>query len=145
MIDGELVDTGFTNAQPQYWFNDIHDIALNVSSGEHTIDLFVDVIARTNWGGRWEHFNQQKGLPEITGSKIEINNIEIQGVEIIALEFTQAWVNGSVVNTRNNKVGTHSLRILTEMSPDLYVVKSQYFRIHYESGIIAVRNRNECV
>ncbi|OXA37309.1 Beta-galactosidase-1-like protein 2 [Folsomia candida] len=94
LIDGELVDTGFTNAQPQYWFNDIHDIALNVSSGEHTIDLFVDVIARTNWGGRWEHFNQQKGLPEITGSKIEINNIEIQGVEIIALEFTQAWVNG---------------------------------------------------
>lgn len=95
MVDDTLVDTGFTNDQPQYLINSFYDIPLRVSSnGTHTVDLFVDVIARANWGGRWEHCIQQKGIAEINGGKIEINGEEIDGVEIIAMEFTHAWVRG---------------------------------------------------
>lgn len=56
----------------------------------------VENIARTNFGGRGD-FVQQKGIAEIHQSKIEINDQEIQGVEMIALEFKNDWVKGLVI------------------------------------------------
>jgi len=67
---------------------------LNVTSnGMHTVDLLVENIARTNFGGRGD-FIQQKGIADVHQSKIEINDQEIGSVEIIAAEFKSAWVNG---------------------------------------------------
>ncbi|XP_021953754.1 beta-galactosidase-1-like protein 2 [Folsomia candida] len=104
LTDGDLIDTGFTNDQPEYWLNSIKEFSLNVTNnGEHIVDLMVENIARTNFGGRGD-FVQQKGIAEIHQSKIEINDQEIQGVEMIALEFKNDWVKG-LQNWRNSSEG----------------------------------------
>ncbi len=55
--------------------------------------MLVENICRINFGGAYS-FVQQKGIAEIHESKIEINDEEIEGVEMIAMEFTNAWVKG---------------------------------------------------
>lgn len=94
MIDDNLVDTGFTSSKPVYWWNNDREIALNVgASGEHTLDLMVEIIARSNWF-REDDIYHQKGLSAAKGSKIELNGEEITNIEAIALEFTGSWVRG---------------------------------------------------
>lgn len=93
MIDERLIDTGYTAAQPRYISsNNIQEIIL--VGGEQTIDLLVEILARSKWGDFAEQFHQYKGISEIHNSKIEINNEEIEGVQLIAMEFNNAWVKG---------------------------------------------------
>jgi len=90
----------FLNDQPEYWINSVKEFALNVSSnGQHVVDLLVENIARTNFGGSGD-FVQQKGMAPIHQSKIEINGQEILGLEAISLEFKSAWVR-SLRNWKN--------------------------------------------
>ena len=70
------------------------EFALNVSTnGVHTVDLMVEIIARSNWF-REEDIHHQKGLSAAKGSKIELNGQEITDIEEIALEFDGNWVRG---------------------------------------------------
>lgn len=93
-MDGELIDTGYTNEKPVYWLNNDMEFALNVSTnGQHTVDLMIEIIARSNWF-REEDIHHQKGLSAAKGSKIELNGQEILDIEAIALEFNGDWVRG---------------------------------------------------
>lgn len=88
------MDTGFTNDEPTYWWNNDKEFALNVSrSGEHTVDFMVEIVARSNWF-REDDVYHQKGLSAAKGSKIELNGVEITDIEAIALEFNGNWVRG---------------------------------------------------
>ncbi len=92
MVDGELIDTGFKNETPIYWWNNDREFALNVSTnGEHTVDLMIEVVARSNWF-REDDVHHQKGLSAAKGSKIELSGEEITDIEAISLEFTGNWV-----------------------------------------------------
>ncbi|XP_037045016.1 beta-galactosidase-1-like protein 2 isoform X2 [Bradysia coprophila] len=94
LIDDTLVDTGFTSAQPVYWWNNDREISLDVgANGEHTLDLMIEIIARSNWF-REDDIHHQKGLSAVKGSKIELNGEEVTDIEHIALEFTGDWVRG---------------------------------------------------
>lgn len=94
MVDGELVDTGYTNDKPVYWWNNDREFPLNVSTnGQHTIDLMIEIVARSNWF-REDDIHHQKGLSAVKGSKIELNDEEITDIETISLEFTGNWVRG---------------------------------------------------
>jgi len=94
LIDSEQIDTGYTNVEPQYFLNSIREFSLNVTNdGEHVVDVMVENIARTNFGGSGD-LVQQKGIAAVHQSKIEINDVEIENVEIIALEFKNDWVKG---------------------------------------------------
>lgn len=87
------MDTGFKNDNPMYWMNNENEFAFSVSNGEHTVDLMIEIIARSNWF-REEDIHHQKGLSAAKGSKIELNGEEITNIEAIALEFTGNWVRG---------------------------------------------------
>ncbi|ODM98203.1 Beta-galactosidase-1-like protein 2 [Orchesella cincta] len=87
LVDGELVQDG-----SDVWINSIKEFPLSVTqAGNHTVDLMVEPLTRVNFGGAGD-FIQQKGIAPIHQSKIEINGEEVTDVEIIAAEFTNAWV-----------------------------------------------------
>jgi len=100
LVDDEQIDTGYSMIPPMYWYNSVREFSLNVTNnGSHVVDLMVENIARTNYGGRGDMV-QQKGIAAVHQSKIELNDEEIEDVEIIALEFKNAWVKG-LENLRN--------------------------------------------
>lgn len=73
-----------------YFFR-VQDFSLSVSgSGNHTLDLFIENMARINFGDD-VHFLQQKGLVD---GAFKLNGVDITNIEIISLEFKSAWVNG---------------------------------------------------
>jgi len=89
LVDGELVPELNGN---DYWINSIREFPLTVlNAGEHVVDLLVEPLTRINFGSAAD-FVQQKGIAPIHQSKIEINGEEIDGVEIIAAEFSNAWL-----------------------------------------------------
>lgn len=90
IVDGEQIT--LNNATNDYWVNSIKELPLSVSqAGNHTIDLMVEPLTRVNFGSAGD-FVQQKGIAPIHQSKIEVNGEEITNIEIIAMEFTNAWV-----------------------------------------------------
>lgn len=88
LVDGELIQ----NDPDDYWVNSIKEMQFRVAqTGSHTVDLFVEPLTRVNFGHAGD-FVQQKGIAPIHQSKIEINGEEVDGLEVIAAEFTHAWV-----------------------------------------------------
>jgi len=79
------------------------------NAGNHVVDLLVEPLTRVNFGHAPD-FVQQKGFAPIHQSKIEINGEEIDGVEIIAAEFTNAWVKSL---TNFNEIPENSTAPLT--------------------------------
>ncbi|CAL8085951.1 unnamed protein product [Orchesella dallaii] len=87
LVDGELVQDG-----SDLWINSIKEFPLTVTqAGNHTVDLLVEPLTRVNYGTAGD-FIQQKGIAPIHQSKIEINGEEVTNVEVIAAEFSNAWV-----------------------------------------------------
>ncbi|ODM98337.1 Beta-galactosidase-1-like protein 3 [Orchesella cincta] len=87
LVDGELVQDG-----SDLWINSIKEFPLSVTqAGNHTVDLMVEPMARVNYGTAAD-FIQQKGIAPIHQSKIEINGEEVTDIEVIAAEFSNAWV-----------------------------------------------------
>jgi len=94
LVDGDLIDTGFKAEKPEYWINSVKEVPLtNLKfDGNHTLDFMIGNLGRVNYGGR-KDLVQQKGLPSVHQSKMELNGEELRdNMEIIALEFTNAWV-----------------------------------------------------
>jgi len=94
LIDGEQIDTGYTNEEPEYLYNNIREFRLNVTvNGPHTVDVIVEPVARNNFGWAGDYI-QQKGIAAVHQSKIEINDVEVEDLEIMAMEFKSEWVTG---------------------------------------------------
>ncbi|KAJ6640552.1 Beta-galactosidase-1-like protein 2 [Pseudolycoriella hygida] len=103
IVDGELVDTGFTNDTPVYWWNNDMEVALNVgANGQHTVDFMIEIVARSNWFRDDDQYHH-KGLSAVKGSKIELNGEEITDIEHIALEFNGDWGWRNIVDGSNLK------------------------------------------
>ncbi|CAL8070939.1 unnamed protein product [Orchesella dallaii] len=89
LIDSQLQPTGFQD--DRYWINSEETFSLSVgASGNHTVDLLIENHGRVNFGND-NDFLQQKGLVD---GVYKLNGNDITDIEIIALEFKSAWVNG---------------------------------------------------
>jgi hypothetical protein len=66
------------------------------TSGNLTLDLFVENTARINFGHA-HHFLQQKGLP---AARVTLSGEPVNQFEIIAAEFKGNWIKGYKLNPR---------------------------------------------
>lgn len=79
----------------QIWFRSTQQYDLDLSEGEHTIDLLVDTLGRTH-GGIFPSVLHHKGLvrnlTEDTIDFYHLNGEEITDIDVVAMEFKSAWV-----------------------------------------------------
>jgi len=103
MVDGEIQPfPKDENGTTQYWLNSAQEYQMQVDDqGPHTLDLLIENKGRVNFG-RLQHFEQHKGLRGTRLASTEtyhLNGVEIENVEIVALEFKSAWIK-NVANWR---------------------------------------------
>jgi hypothetical protein len=96
LLDNSLIDNGLDNEE--YFINSVKNFNFNVTTepAENVLDILVENMGRVNFGNANE-LVCHKGIAPIYGGKLELNSEEVQGMEIISMEFNNAWVKSYVI------------------------------------------------